>query len=66
MAVDPVCKTDVDEMDADSTDYADETYFFCSNLCKRVFEEDPELFTRSEFNDRHFRYSRDGVVMLSR
>lgn len=66
MAVDPVCKTDVDEMDAVSFDYEDEIYFFCSKICMQVFKDDPELFAGREFNERPFRYSREGVVTLTR
>src|SRR5256885_636964 len=32
MAVDPVCKTDVDELESDSADYKDEMFFFCSEI----------------------------------
>jgi YHS domain-containing protein len=66
MALDPVCKTRVDEMDAGSADYEDEVFVFCSEICKQVFQEDPELFASSEFNDRRFIYSQAGEVSMSR
>ena len=70
MALDPVCKTHVDGNPIDPSTphviYRDEVYFFCSDLCRQVFEEDPELFAESEFNNRPFRYSQGGEVTLVR
>lgn len=64
MATDPVCKTRVDELDSHSVDVGDVTFYFCSHLCKQVFEEDPELFSSDEYNGRRFTYSRAGEVSL--
>lgn len=45
MAVDPVCKMDVDPKTAEfKTDYRGKTYYFCAPGCKRAFEEDPERY----------------------
>ena len=41
-SVDPVCGARVDEQQAvGKTDYAGETYYFCSRDCQIHFEEDP-------------------------
>jgi YHS domain-containing protein len=57
MAVDPVCKTIVDEIDTDSTEHEDDVYFFCSEICKQVFQDDPVAFTAGEYDNRPFTYS---------
>jgi YHS domain-containing protein len=45
MAVDPVCKMEVDEKAAtDFTTYDQQKYYFCSPTCKEEFEENPEQF----------------------
>jgi len=45
MAIDPVCKMDVDETTAKfKTVYKDETYYFCAIGCKKAFEENPEEY----------------------
>ena len=45
MAIDPVCKMDVDEMTAKfTTAYKGETYYFCAPGCKKAFEENPEEY----------------------
>jgi len=39
MAVDPVCKMEVDEKKAGfSTSYKGKTYYFCSRACKEKFD----------------------------
>jgi YHS domain-containing protein len=48
MAIDPVCGMDVNENNAPAkTDYDGKTYYFCSEQCKKDFEEDPEEFISS-------------------
>jgi YHS domain-containing protein len=43
--VDPVCKMNVDKQTAKFTShYHGTTYYFCSVLCKRTFDEHPESF----------------------
>jgi len=45
MAIDPVCKMEVDEKAAKfKTEYKGETYYFCAPGCKRAFEENPEKY----------------------
>jgi len=45
MAVDPVCKMDVDEKAAQfKSDYKGKTYYFCAPGCKRAFDEKPEKY----------------------
>jgi YHS domain-containing protein len=44
-AVDPVCGTIVDQSQAAAkTEYAGETYYFCSKECQKDFEEEPAVF----------------------
>jgi YHS domain-containing protein len=43
MAVDPVCRMNVDEKHAAATyEYKGKTYYFCSAGCKETFVKDPE------------------------
>ncbi len=45
MAVDPVCKMDVNEEDAKwKTEYKGHTYYFCAPGCKIAFEENPDKY----------------------
>jgi Cu+-exporting ATPase len=45
MKRDPVCGMDVDTKRAAATsDYKDDTYYFCSTACKERFDSDPESF----------------------
>jgi YHS domain-containing protein len=42
MAIDPVCKMEVDEKSAKfKTEYQGKTYYFCAPGCKKQFEKDP-------------------------
>lgn len=42
MAIDPVCKMEVDETTAKwKTEYRGKTYYFCAPGCKKAFEENP-------------------------
>lgn len=46
LAVDPVCKMEVNEKEAKSTSkYKGKTYYFCAPGCKRAFDSNPEKFT---------------------
>ncbi len=47
MAIDPVCEMEVDEKKATKVEYQGKTYYFCSERCKRDFQERPEQFVRS-------------------
>ncbi len=45
MTRDPVCNMQVDEKDAAAkANYAGETFYFCSEDCKRKFEQDPQKY----------------------
>lgn len=49
MAIDPVCKMEVDEENAAATyEYEGETYYFCAPGCKTAFEKDPEQYLRDD------------------
>ena len=46
MAVDPICKMDVDEKSAKwVSEYKGNKYYFCAPGCKKQFEENPEKYT---------------------
>jgi len=45
MAIDPVCKMQVDEKKAAATsEYKGKRYYFCSVACKKAFDEKPEKY----------------------
>jgi len=45
MAIDPICKMDVDEKSAKwVSEYKGKKYYFCAPGCKKTFEEDPEKY----------------------
>lgn len=45
--IDPVCGMQVqDEAGALKTEYAGETYLFCSEDCRSTFEQDPQRFAQ--------------------
>ena len=45
MAVDPVCKMNVDEKKAAATyEYKGKTYYFCAVGCKESFSKNPEKY----------------------
>jgi len=45
MAVDPVCKMEVNEETAAAkSEYKGQTYYFCAPGCKREFDEHPEKY----------------------
>ena len=45
LAIDPICKMEVDETKAVATsEYKNKTYYFCAMGCKRAFDEDPEKY----------------------
>jgi YHS domain-containing protein len=47
MAYDPVCLAPVDEENARFKSlYRDKEYYFCTNYCKKKFEEKPKRYTR--------------------
>lgn len=47
MAFDPVCKMNVDEKETIFiSEYKGNKYYFCSQLCKLGFDEDPEKYIK--------------------
>jgi Uncharacterized conserved protein len=45
MAIDPVCKMEVDETTAPAkSEYKGKTYYFCAPGCKKGFDTNPEKF----------------------
>jgi len=45
MAIDPICKMEVDEKTATlKSEYKGKTYYFCAPGCKKTFEDDPEKY----------------------
>jgi P-type Cu+ transporter len=51
MAVDPVCGIHVDERTAQpaeqyTAEYGGETFYFCSEDCKQIFDETPVQYAR--------------------
>ncbi len=45
MAIDPVCKMEVDEMTAQfKTEYEGKTYYFCAPGCKKSFDREPDKY----------------------
>jgi YHS domain-containing protein len=49
MAKDPVCGMQVDEQKAAAkTKYGNRDYYFCSQDCKRQFEQNPERYVQQQ------------------
>ena len=47
MSIDPVCKMEVDEAKAVATsEYKNQTYYFCAMGCKKAFDEDPDKYLK--------------------
>ena len=45
MAIDPVCKMEVQETKAAAiSEYKGKKYYFCAVGCKRAFDKDPEKY----------------------
>jgi YHS domain-containing protein len=45
MAIDPVCKMEVDEKTAAATsEYKGKTYYFCAPGCKKAFDAEPDRY----------------------
>jgi YHS domain-containing protein len=48
MAKDPICNMEVDEQTAEfKSQYASQSYYFCSEECKKQFELRPEQYARA-------------------
>ena len=49
MAIDPVCKMEVEESKAAATsDHKRKKYYFCSVGCKKAFDQNPEKYVTEE------------------
>jgi YHS domain-containing protein len=47
VAIDPVCKMQVEETKAAGTsEYDGKTYYFCAAVCKRKFDADPKQYVK--------------------
>lgn len=47
MVIDPVCDMKVDPQHAAASfEYKGQVYYFCSQLCKSLFERDPEKYVK--------------------
>jgi Cu+-exporting ATPase len=47
MAIDPVCGMTVNDNETEfQTQFAGKKYFFCSEDCRRLFENRPEEYTK--------------------
>lgn len=45
MAIDPVCKMEVDETKpAATSEYEGKKYYFCAAGCKKAFDQSPEKY----------------------
>jgi len=45
MAIDPVCKMQVDEKTAPAkSEYKGKFYYFCAPGCKKAFDKDPDKY----------------------
>lgn len=48
MAIDPVCRMQVDETKAAATaEHNGQQYYFCCQGCKKKFEQDPERYVKA-------------------
>jgi YHS domain-containing protein len=48
MTIDPVCKMEIEESEAESTSqYAGQKFYFCSEECKDSFDSQPERYAAS-------------------
>ena len=47
MAIDPVCKMQVDEnKNAGKSEHNSKTNYFCAAVCKRKFDENPDKYLK--------------------
>jgi Cu+-exporting ATPase len=52
IAIDPICKMDVDTGTAELySDYKEKRYYFCAPYCKQTFDANPEEFENKDFRD---------------
>lgn len=49
MAIDPVCKMEVEEKSAQyKSEYNGKIYYFCAPGCKKTFDKNPEKYLEEE------------------
>jgi YHS domain-containing protein len=49
MVKDPVCSMDVDpKTAAGKSEYQGQTYYFCSNGCKKAFDKEPQKYVKTQ------------------
>jgi len=54
MAIDPVCKMEIDEKNPAATaEYEGKTYKFCSSGCKVTFEKEPKKYLQAQDHHHH-------------
>ncbi len=54
MAIDPVCKMEVDpETAMAKLEHGGTLYYFCSDSCRQSFEDNPEEYLRDEPSSGH-------------
>jgi YHS domain-containing protein len=54
MAIDPVCKMEVEEATAQWTsEYEGQTYYFCAPGCKASFDKEPEKYLSGDSDHDH-------------
>ena len=46
MPKDPFCGSEVTEEDGVIFEHNDQTYYFCCDFCKEIFQDDPEKFIK--------------------
>jgi len=44
VAKDPTCKMEIEESEAVELEYNGQIYYFCSEACRKQFEENPQLY----------------------
>lgn len=55
MAIDPVCKMEVDEKTAQfKSEYKGKNYYFCAPGCKKAFNENPEKYLKKPKEHRGY------------
>lgn len=49
MVKDPVCGMEIEKLDATGTlEYQGQTYYFCSAICKALFNKEPEKYAHNQ------------------
>ena len=49
MAIDPVCKMQVNEQKAaGKSDFEGKTYYFCAPVCKTKFDQNPQKYLNAD------------------